>query len=155
MRLFQTIVYMLLLISGKSQVSQNIEFEQSKGKWPFPVSNFTKYKDDGEKKNGFCQIGSRGITFFTPNVDSVKSVFKGKIISIFPVGDGFAIISNYGDYFINYSIIDSPLVKKGESLEKGQYLGCTLKDCSQLFLTLSNRNGKEYDPYKVTQRPNA
>jgi len=146
MRLFQTFVFALLLISGKSQSSQNTEFERSKGEWPFPVSNFIKYIDDGEKKNGFCHIGSRGITFFSVNTDSVKSVFKGKIISIFHVGDGFAIISRYGDYFIGYSIIDCPTVKKGDFILQGQYLGRTLRDWNQLFLTLHNRNDKEFDP---------
>ena len=153
MRLFQTFAFTLLLISGKAQVSQNIEFEQSKGKWPSPISNFSKYINEEERNSTSSEIEHKGITIFPNNNDSVKSVFKGKVVLIFPIANSFAIMTNYGDYFITYVNLDSPNVKKGDQIAQGEFLGLLSASNRQLELMLTNRKDQEFDPFEWIKWP--
>ena len=111
-----------LLILSKSLFSQNakdLAFEHSKATWPFPISNFTSFVSEESNNNESNDIGHKGIIFFSGTADSVKAVFEGKVEIAFPVGEGFAIIVNYGDYFITYINLDSPAVKQGDLFGKG------------------------------------
>ncbi|HLA59821.1 MAG TPA: peptidoglycan DD-metalloendopeptidase family protein [Puia sp.] len=148
MRLFQTFVFIFFLISGKSQVSQNIEFEQSKGKWPFPILHFTKFINEEQRTSTVNDFAHKGIIFIPNQIDSVKAVFKGVVITIFPLGDDFVVMTNYGDYFISYVNLDKPTVKKGDLINQGQFLGILSTSPGQLELMLTNRNNKEFDPYE-------
>lgn len=156
MRLLQTVIFALLLISGKSQVYQNIEFEQSKGKWPPPISNFAKYINDKERNSGFqFEISHKGLTIVPGQNDSVKSVFKGKVISVFRFSNFLAVMTNYGDYFITYAYLDSPVVKKGDQITEGEFLGLLSSAHGQLELMLTDRKDKEFDPYEWIKWPDA
>ena len=112
MRLFQTFAFILLFISGKAQVSQNIEFEQSKGKWPSPISNFSKYINEEERNSTSSEIGHKGITIFPNNNDSVKAVFKGKVVLIFPIANSFAIITIMVITSLHMKIWIAPMLKR-------------------------------------------
>src|ERR1700733_8876741 len=136
MRLFQTVVFVLLIISGKSQVFQNIEFEQSKGKWGFPISTFIAYKKEEGRMSTTNDFDHKGIIFFTNKDDSVKATFKGTIALIFSVGDCFALMTKYGDYFITYVNLDSPIVKKGDNVTQGQFLGVLARGYEKLELSI-------------------
>jgi murein DD-endopeptidase MepM/ murein hydrolase activator NlpD len=148
MRLFTIFVFLLFSLSGKSQVSENTEFEQSKGKWPTPIANFAKYINDEERNSTSNEIGHKGITFIPNQNDSVKAVFKGRVVLIFPIANSFAVMTNYGDYFITYLNLDSPNVKKGDLIVQGKFLGHLSNSPRQLELVLTNRNDKEFDPYE-------
>jgi murein DD-endopeptidase MepM/ murein hydrolase activator NlpD len=139
-----------LLIFSKSLLSQNrldSAFEQSKASWPFPVSNFTRFSSEESNNSESSDIGHKGIIFFSGSADSVKAVFKGKVETTFPVAAGFAIIVNYGDYFITYINVASPVVKPGDPILQGQFLGYLPAGNMQIKLVVTTRNNNEYDPY--------
>ena len=148
MKLFQTIAFILFLLTGKSQVSQNAEFEQSKGKWPVPVVHFAKYINDEQRNSNSNEPGHKGLVIVPKQNDSVKAVFKGTVVTIFPIGDAFVLMTSYGDYFISYVNLDKPSVKKGDVINQGQFLGVISHSSGQLELMLTNRNDKEFDPYE-------
>lgn len=153
MRLFIMSVFLIFSISGKSQVSQNIEFEQSKGKWSPPISDYAKYINDEERNSGYHEIFHKGLTIFPNQNDSVKAVFKGKVVLVFPIANTFTVMTNYGDYFITYSNLDSPSVKKGNLVSEGQFLGLLSKTARQLELMLTNRRDNEFDPFEWIKWP--
>jgi hypothetical protein len=156
MRIFQIFVLSLLFISGKSQVSQNTEFERSKGKWPPPISNFSKYINFKERISvSYIEIPDQGLSIVPGQNDSVKSVFKGKVISVFRFSNVFAVMTNYGDYFITYAYLDSPVVKKGDQVTEGEFLGMLSIPYRQLELMLTDSRDKEFDPYEWFKWPDA
>ncbi len=148
-------VFLFFSTSGKSQASQNIEFEQSKGKWPIPISNYAKYINDEERNSTSNEIGHKGITIIPNQNDSVKSVFKGSVVLVFPIGNSFVVMTSYGDYFITYSNLDTPHVKKGDKVSQGEFLGRLSPSNRQLELMLTNRQDKEFDPFEWIKWPNA
>jgi len=139
-----------LLILSKSLLSQSVQdsdFVQSKATWPFPIANFTHFSSEESSTSESNDIGHKGIIFFSGIPDSVRAVFKGKVETTFPVGAGFAIIINYGDYFITYVNLDRPAVKPGDPIIQGQYLGLLPQANKQIKLVITTRNNNEYDPY--------
>jgi hypothetical protein len=138
-----------LLILSKtllSQTAQDSAFEKSKASWPFPISNFTRFSSE-ENRNGSEEIGHKAIIFYSGTADSVKAVFKGKVETSFPAGNGFVIIVNFGDYFVTYINLDHPAVKPGDLIFQGQYLGRLPESDKQIKLMITTRNNNEYDPY--------
>jgi Peptidase family M23 len=139
-----------LLILSKSLLSQSVQdsaFEQSKATWPFPITNFSRFSSEENNTSESNDIGHKGIIFFSDTPDSVKAVFKGRVETTFPVGAGFAIIVNYGDYFITYINLDRPAVKPGDPILQGQWLGHLPQANKQIKLVITTRNNREYDPY--------
>ena len=147
MRLIFVIIFYSIALAGVSQSSQNLKFEKSKGHWPFPVKSFSKYTVSPDNKLDRCQVGSTGITFFVDKVDSVKAVYEGKVIAVFSLIDGFAILTKFGDYFIAYSNVDNPTVKKDDYIFQGQYIGSIPTGADQLFVALYFKESKEINPY--------
>jgi septal ring factor EnvC (AmiA/AmiB activator) len=142
-------IFSLLIFSNSllSQAIQDAAFEQSKATWPFPISNFTRFNSEESSTSESNDIGHKGIIFFSGTPDSVKAVFKGRVETTFPVGAGFAVIVNYGDYFITYVNIDHPAVKPGDFILQGRWLGNLPQANKQIKLLLTTRNNNEYDPY--------
>jgi murein DD-endopeptidase MepM/ murein hydrolase activator NlpD len=155
MRLFTIFVLLLFTISGKSQNAQNTEFEQSKGKWPPPITHYAKYINDEERNSNSDEIGHKGITIIPNQNDSVRAVFKGKVVLVFPIGNSFTVMTNYGDYFITYVNLDSPNVKKGYQVSEGEFLGLLSNSDRKLELMLTDRRDKEYDPFEWIKWPAA
>ncbi|HTB25195.1 MAG TPA: M23 family metallopeptidase [Puia sp.] len=142
-------IFSLLILSKSlfSQDTKDLAFEHSKSTWPFPISNFTGFTSEETNNNESNEIGHKGIIFFSGTADSVKAVFEGKVEITFPIGDGFAIIVNYGDYFITYINLDSPTVKPGDLVHQGQWMGNLPPGNKQIKLVITSRNNNEYDPY--------
>jgi|SRR5580704_16057461 murein DD-endopeptidase MepM/ murein hydrolase activator NlpD len=141
-------IFSLLILSKSlfSQSARDLTFEHSKATLPFPISNFSSFISEESNNSESNDIGHKGIIFFSTNIDSVKAVFKGKVEITFPVGSGYAIIVNYGNYFITYFNLDSATVKPGDPILQGQWLGNLPPGNKQIKLVITTRNNKEYDP---------
>ena len=109
-----------------SDVKLNGQFEQNKGKLPWPVDNgfvsvhFGFYTIEGTK----LKDNNPGITIATPNTGgSVKAVFDGEVAAIHNYGDGVAVIIRHGKYFTSYSNLSGVSVSKGTMVKTGQVIG--------------------------------
>jgi septal ring factor EnvC (AmiA/AmiB activator) len=114
------------LAFNASDVKLNGQFEDNKGKLPWPVDNglvsihFGPYTIEGTTLKNI----SPGITIVTPNSGvSVKAVFDGEVAAIPNYGDGVAIIIRHGKYFTSYSNLSSVSVTKGMTVTRGQIIG--------------------------------
>jgi len=103
-------------------------FEQNKGRLPWPVDNglvcthFGKYVVEGTKIYG----DNPGVTICTPSVGQpVKAVFEGDVVAVHNLGDVQAVIVRHGKYFTSYSTLSSASVSKGQHITKGQVIGKT------------------------------
>lgn len=109
-----------------ADVKLNGNFENNKGKLPWPVDNgfvsvhFGPYTIEGTK----LKDNNPGITIATPSAGvSVKVVFDGEIAAVHNYGDGYAIIVRHGKYFTTYSNLSSVSVSKGAAVTRGQAIG--------------------------------
>jgi len=109
-----------------SDVKLNGQFEQNKGKLPWPVDNgfvsvhFGPYTIEGTK----LKDNNPGVTIATPNAGgTVKAVFDGEVAAIHNYGDGVAVVIRHGKYFTSYSNLSGVTVSKGASVKTGQVIG--------------------------------
>jgi murein hydrolase activator len=141
------ITFSISFFVGHAQKKESSEFEKSKGTWPMPFSNVSKYIIEKDFNSHVIAVNTPHIIFTPSQNDSVKAVFKGDVDAVFSVGDYFAINIKYGDYLISYNNIDSPFVKKGDHITTGKYLGSLRPDNMQLELLIFNSHDHLFDPY--------
>ena len=116
------------LIFNANEAALAANFEQNKGRLPWPVDNgavcthFGKYVVEGTKIYG----DNPGVTICTPSVGQpVKAVFEGDVVAVHNLGDVQAVIVRHGKYFTSYSTLSSASVSKGQHITKGQVIGKT------------------------------
>jgi murein hydrolase activator len=109
-----------------SDVKLNGQFEQNKGRIPWPVDNgfvsvhFGPYTIEGTK----LKDNNPGVTIATPNAGgNVKAVFDGEVAAIHNYGDGVAVVIRHGKYFTSYSNLSGVSVSKGTAVKTGQAIG--------------------------------
>jgi septal ring factor EnvC (AmiA/AmiB activator) len=116
------------LTFNKEEAALAANFEQNKGRLPWPVDNgfvsihFGVYTIPETKIKG----DNPGITISTPSAgQSVKAVFDGEVVAVHNLGDVQAVIIRHGKYFTSYSNLASASVSKGSNVTKGQVIGRT------------------------------
>jgi len=104
----------------------NDDFENNKGKLPWPVDNgyvkieFGRYTLPGTSLTG----DNPGVTIATPSSGvTVKSIFDGEVSGVFNLGDSYAVTLRHGKYFTTYSNLSSVKVTRGTKVSRGQALG--------------------------------
>jgi hypothetical protein len=131
----------------------NRVFLQSKGHWHLPISHFTKLVTDEQRERLFYGDFSPDITFCTDSSTCiVHAVYGGSVQYIFEVADSYAVMVRYGSYFITYTGLNIPEIRKGELIEEGQVIGTLYRDSNtrdgELEIILSDISGRRYDPEK-------
>ena len=88
-----------------SDVKLNDQFEQNKGRLPWPVdkffvgTHFGPYTIEGTKLKDI----NPGVTIITPEAGvAVKAVFDGEVAAINNYGDGVMVVIRHGKYFTTY-----------------------------------------------------
>lgn len=134
-----------------ARLSKN--FEQNKGKLPWPVSkgvvtgHFGKHAHPTLKQ---VTIVNNGIDIRTEAGAQAKALFDGKVVGIkFIPGYEQLVIVQHGSYYSVYSKLDEVAVEKGQQVKTGQVLGTVWRNQnSGIFeLHLEIWNGKsQMDP---------
>lgn len=146
--IFLLVQLLPLLLSA--QVDSTTLFERSKKTLSHPLSSFKKLINYDSIKNKIQGDPIIGNTYYTDKEDSVRSIFEGTVIAVFRIQDEYAVVSKVGIYYITYSGLKMPFVKKGDVVKKHCFLGILARnqdrDC-QLELLMS-RGDKYLDPMK-------
>jgi murein hydrolase activator len=124
-----------------AQVDSNQVFLASKGTWKFPVSQ-------GHMLDRVRKYNYSGITISSDSVFEVKAVFDGRILLINQYDDVFLIIIKYGSYYLAYSNLAKVIVKKGDTIKKGEMIGPAGKNLDNTYaLDLQfSKNYMDIDP---------
>ncbi len=107
---------------GQNQLDSTIIFEHSK-KNPLTSVRFTKLINYDSTKYGHGCPRYPGNTYYLDHTDTVRAIFEGRIIAIFKVVDVYAIMTEFGNYYITYSGLTMPTLCKGEYIQQNQSLG--------------------------------
>lgn len=108
-------------------LTQSLNFENNKGRLPWPVSSgyvsvpFGKYEIPGTVP--LLHGISDGIDISLPVGAAVKSVADGEVSSVFDLGGDQTVVVKHGKYFTTYSHLSSVNVNKGDPVNAGTTLG--------------------------------
>ena len=102
-------------------------FELNKGKLPWPVSRGVVIQKFGTQPHPVvktAKIKSNGIVIATEKSAKVKTVFKGKVLSVLRFkGSNPTILIQHGNYITAYKNLYKVYVTKGDDLQSGEVIG--------------------------------
>ena len=106
-------------------------FAANQGRLPWPVTNGSIARGYGRYTHPVYGgvMDNKGLDIATGRDASVRSVFKGKVISIVsnPIYK-YAVIISHGSYFTVYSRLESVSVSKGQEVAAKQVIGRVFTD---------------------------
>lgn len=119
------------MTADQVKLSQN--FEENRGKLPWPVLKGVVYSSFGEHAHPVLKgIKTRndGIDIVTNEGSNARSVFDGEVRSIIsvPGSANFAVLVKHGQFFSLYSNLEEVFVKPGEKIKLKQDIGKIAKD---------------------------
>ena len=114
-----------LFESTPEGLTQSINFENNKGRLPWPVSNGTVSHQFGVHKVEGTKLTEKndGTFIATPIGTNVKCVADGEIVRIFDVNDAQSVLVKHGKYFTSYSNLSSVQVQNGQKVSAGTVIG--------------------------------
>lgn len=143
-------VFIFTAFHSFSQKNDTKLFEKTKGKLPFPVCNMYGVSDIRCARFGKCiNDPFNNITFTTDSAAEVRSVHKGKVSAVYVIGNGYAVVTNFGDYYITYYPLTKPRLKKGDAISPGQPISriSTIENPREINILIS-RKTTFIDPYR-------
>jgi septal ring factor EnvC (AmiA/AmiB activator) len=114
-----------VLESTDESLSSSINFENGRGKLPWPVNEgivsipFGRYQVPGTGLWG----NSDGITITLPVGSTVKAVAEGEVRAVFDIGGPQVVVVRHGKYFTAYSNLTNIKVSTGAQVHAGTVLG--------------------------------
>ncbi len=139
------------LTPDQIQLSKN--FEENKGKLPWPVLKGVVYSSFGEHAHAVLKgIKTRndGIDIVTNEGGNARVVFDGEIRSIIsvPGSSNFAVLVKHGQFFTLYSNLEKVFVKPGDMVKVKQDIGTISKDSED------NTTKLQFQIWKSTSKMN-
>lgn len=103
------------------------DFQNNKGKLPWPVTNGVITSRFGRQSHPTIQnieIVNNGIDIRTDQGSSVRAVFEGTVVGTqFIPGYDYMVILQHGEYYTVYSNLEEVSVKKGDKITVRQNIG--------------------------------
>lgn len=140
--------------SAKSTIATESSFEKMKGNLPRPVTgSFKVVVPFG--RHSLPDLPS--VEYDNPGIDaevapgsSAMAVFAGEVSGVYLLkGFDAVVIVNHGSYYTVYGNIASPIVKVGDKVNAGQYLGKLFTDVSD-----NNRTIIHFEVWKGREKQN-
>ncbi len=145
-------IFTFLLFSvfiGYGQIDSTELFKQSKGKMSFPVLKFKELETYTKAKSVVYETEpSLTLGFIVDSTEKVYTFYEGKVLRVQQIEDMYILITKYGRYFITYSGLKKPLIKRGDYLKSNEFISTVQKDIDdkyRLSIWLSEF-GKNIDP---------
>jgi len=115
------------------QLQLSKDFEQNKGKLPWPVLKGVVYSTFGEHSHPILKgikIRNDGIDIVTNSGSMARAVFDGEVRSIIsvPGSANFAVLIKHGQFFSLYSNLEEVFVKPGDMIKVKHDIGRIAQD---------------------------
>jgi Peptidase family M23 len=127
------------------QVDSNRIFLASKGTWKYPASKCIIQK----RGHGPVADLSTAVVFICDSSYPVKAVFEGEVILVNEYDSVHLVVTRYGSYFIGYSNLEVPQVKKGDTIKVGQIIGRMAKNLDEVYSVEMMLSAKDDDDIEL------
>ncbi len=131
----------------------SINFENNRGRLPWPVSNGVITGHLGVENIQGTKLNKKtdGIELSLPTGTSVRSVADGKVVYAAEVEGQPAVVVQHGKYFCGYQYLSSINVSVGQEVKAGSVLGKTgtsIDGEGILIFSIMNDKYVQQDPEK-------
>jgi septal ring factor EnvC (AmiA/AmiB activator) len=108
------------------------EFEQNKGRLPWPVKEGLVVRRFGEQPHPTfpgISINGTGLHIVTSKGSNAEAIFSGEVLNVL-LGSGGTknVLIRHGNYITSYNNLENTTVKKGDKIVTGQIIGKIFTD---------------------------
>jgi septal ring factor EnvC (AmiA/AmiB activator) len=138
--------------STSEGLSTSLNFENNKGRLPWPVSSGSVIGEFGSQQLPGSKIieHNDGIVIGVPEGTSVKCVASGEVSSVTDMGDGqYTVFVRHGKYFSVYSNLSTANVSRNDKVNAGTILGKAGKNLTgdgEITFMISNDKPTYFNP---------
>jgi septal ring factor EnvC (AmiA/AmiB activator) len=114
------------LISTPEALKLSNDFESNRGQLPWPVEQGVISSSFGRHSHPVWKevvINNNGVDIGSGKGAKARSIFSGRVVSVFYVVDKYAVLIQHGEYFTLYSNLEQVFVKKDDKVVTKQPLG--------------------------------
>ncbi|MBN8837261.1 MAG: peptidoglycan DD-metalloendopeptidase family protein [Sphingobacteriia bacterium] len=130
-------------------LTQSINFENNKGRLPWPVNGGVVTHEFGVEQVNKIRVVNDGIFISVPVGANVKCVADGEVAAIIPLDDDDAVMVKHGKYFTVYNKLTGVSVSKGQKVNAGTVVGKAAADLSgsgEIEFRVMNGNNQYINP---------
>ncbi|TDO26947.1 murein hydrolase activator EnvC family protein [Sediminibacterium goheungense] len=129
----------------------SIQFEQNKGRLPWPVDKGNVYVPFGISTVPGTKITQKsdGIQIALPEGSAVKSVADGEVVYASEVNGDQVVLVRHGKYFTSYNQLSSISVSLGQQVKAGSVIGRSGKSIDgegAIIFVINNEKGVPMNP---------
>ncbi len=129
----------------------SIQFEQNKGRLPWPVDKGNVYVPFGISTVPGTKITQKsdGIQIALPEGSPVKSVADGEVVYASEVNGDQVVLVRHGKYFTSYNQLSSIAVSLGQQVKAGSVIGRSGKSIDgegAIIFVINNEKGVPMNP---------
>lgn len=129
----------------------SIQFEQNRGRLPWPVDKGNVYVPFGISTVPGTKLTQKsdGIQIALPEGSSVKSVADGEVAYASEINGDLVVIVRHGKYFTSYNQLSNISVSLGQQVKAGSVLGRSGKSIDgegAIIFVINNEKGSPMNP---------
>lgn len=129
----------------------SIQFEQNKGRLPWPVDRGNVYVPFGISTVPGTKLTQKsdGIQIALPEGSAVKSVADGEVVYVGEINGDLAVFVRHGKYFTSYNQLSTISVSVGQEVKAGSLLGRSGKSIDgegAIIFMISNEKAAPMNP---------
>ncbi len=118
-----------VLANTPAAAKLSADFAGNRGRLPWPVQQGFITQGFGRHTIGRnVTVQNDGINIRTNNSAPVLAIFDGTVHTVLNMQGNISIIVQHGKYFSVYTNLSNPVVKRGQTIQRGQTLGAALVD---------------------------
>lgn len=139
------------LESTPEGMEMSLNFENNKGRLPWPVSNGVVTIDFGVTKMEGTKLNQKsdGIEIAVPVGSNVRCVADGEVVNTSEVAGEMIVIVKHGKYFTGYKNLSSIVVSRDQEVKAGSVLGksgTSIDGEGAILLMIMNEKGVFLNP---------
>lgn len=108
------------------------QFEQNKGKLPWPVKESIVVRRFGKQPHPLypgITVNGTGLHLVTSKGSNAEAIFNGEVLNVLVNSGGIKnVLIRHGNYITSYNNLEAVFVKKGDKVTTGQSLGRIFTD---------------------------
>lgn len=143
------LAYHFCVTHANAQKDLDAVFLKSKVTWNYPMDSISKIFTSQERKSiPDSHDYSKAVTFYSENSRPVRAVHPGIVVFIKKIDEVYLVLTKFGNYFIAYSGIAHPMIKKDDRLRENDLIGICGKiiDDEYGFELFLSKGSEDLDP---------
>ncbi|MEO8768454.1 MAG: hypothetical protein ABI402_00145 [Ferruginibacter sp.] len=106
---------------------------QNKGLLEYPIKTNIQPNYYNPLRSILDETPTQSVTFISDSCVKVSCIFDGEVCLIEEIDSMYVVMTKFGSYYLTYTNLTKPVIKKGDFIKKGQIIANLDKDFDDRF----------------------